>query len=74
MEEQPAADEAATTEACTDEAISAEYSTARQWAAQRGVEFVTWEDLPRVNDRRDSLGLARFKRSFRRAAGTPFVS
>jgi hypothetical protein len=30
------------------------------------MSFTTWEDLPAVNERRERLGLARFKRSFGR--------
>jgi hypothetical protein len=44
--------------------ISADFEQVRRWAAERGVQFGDWDDLPAVNSRRERLGLPSFKREF----------
>lgn len=44
--------------------IVADHATVKSWAAQRGLPFVTWDDLPRVNSKREQLGLMPFARAF----------
>ena len=46
------------------EAVSADFATVRRWAGERGVQFETWDDLPAVNERRERLEIAPFKREF----------
>lgn len=44
--------------------LPADLDTIRIWASQRGILIRDWEDLPKVNDKRESLGLPRFSRLF----------
>ena len=44
--------------------IAADFDQVRRWAAEKGVRFDTWEDLPAVNDARDRIFLPTFKRLF----------
>lgn len=46
------------------EPIAADFEQVRQWADQRGMAFSSWDDLPAVNRKRDTLGIATFKRRF----------
>lgn len=46
------------------EPIAVDFDQVRQWAAQRGITFSSWDDLPAVNRKRDALGIATFKRRF----------
>lgn len=45
-------------------AVYAEYGQVQRWAAERGLQFRTWEDLPAVNRKREALGQSTFKRDF----------
>ena len=46
--------------------VEADFQQVRNWAVQRGLLFETWDDdLPRVNRKREQLGLPVFKRKFR---------
>lgn len=45
-------------------AVYAEYGQVQRWAAERGIQFRTWEDLPAVNRKREALGQSTFKRDF----------
>jgi hypothetical protein len=51
------------------EPIAADFEQVRRWAAERGIVFASWDDLPAVNRRRERLGLAAFKRDFARGRG-----
>lgn len=48
-------------------AVEATYDIVARWAAERGVSFLCWDDLPRVNRKREDLGLATFKRRMGKA-------
>jgi hypothetical protein len=50
--------------AAPGEPIAADITAVRAWAGQRGLPFLSWDDLPRVNDRRERLGLPAFKRDY----------
>lgn len=54
--------------ASDDDLVLAGFDTVAAWAAIRGVQFCTWEDLPAVNRKRDALDLPRFARKMGRAA------
>lgn len=45
-------------------AISVDFDTVALWACERGILWASWDDLPRVNARRDRAGLLPFKRLF----------
>jgi hypothetical protein len=47
-----------------DGPVLADLEQVRTWAAARGLPFVSWNDLKRVNDRRERLGLPPFVRKF----------
>jgi hypothetical protein len=42
--------------------VEAGFEAVAAWAAPRGISLLSWEDLPRVNRKREDLGLALFKR------------
>jgi hypothetical protein len=39
-----------------------DFNQAQRWAAQRHVEFRSWDDLPKINARREAFELPPFKR------------
>lgn len=41
-----------------------DFDQVAQWAGQRGVRFLSWNDLPVVNDRADAFGHPRIARQF----------
>jgi hypothetical protein len=43
--------------------IYAEHGQVQRWAAERGIQFVTWEDLPKVNAKRVDLKQPEYKRA-----------
>ena len=44
--------------------VAVDFEQVRRWASERGVRFDIWDDLPKVNERRESLCQAPFKRLF----------
>jgi hypothetical protein len=52
------------TEAEPPEPQDATYDQVARWAGQRGIAFLGWDDLPRVNRQRERHGLATFRRWF----------
>ncbi|MDR3534001.1 MAG: hypothetical protein P4L90_25975 [Rhodopila sp.] len=44
--------------------VFADFSFVARWAGERGIAFKEWDDLPKVNTKREALGLPTFKRSF----------
>ena len=44
--------------------VAVDFEQVRRWASERGVRFEIWDDLPKVNERRESLCQAPFKRLF----------
>lgn len=46
-------------------AVSMDFENIRIWAATRGIDFRTWDDLTKVNEKRESLGQPIIKRVFR---------
>jgi hypothetical protein len=51
----------------TAEPVEAGFDVVAQWAGPRGITFASWEDLPRVNSKREDHGLPTFKRRMTRA-------
>lgn len=45
-------------------AAAASFEFVARWAGERGIAFKEWDDLPRVNAKRETLGLPTFKREF----------
>lgn len=48
------------------EGVLVNFEQVRRWAAERGIQFTTWDDLPKVNRKREALGQGTFKRDFMR--------
>jgi hypothetical protein len=48
--------------------VPAPFEAIHAWAAGRGIEFRTWDDLPVVNRKREDLGAVRFSRDYRKRA------
>jgi hypothetical protein len=47
--------------------IAADYTTVTAWATEHAIGFRSWDDLPRVNQKREALHLPTFKRALRPA-------
>lgn len=45
-------------------AVAMTFDAVRVWAIEHALKFESWEDLPRINDWRETANLARFKRPF----------
>jgi hypothetical protein len=58
----PVAEAVAASESTDFEPVEATYDVVARWAGQRGIAFASWEDLPRVNNKREEFKLPRFKR------------
>lgn len=59
----PVLDKTVLTEADSDP-IGVSFNDVQRWAAVRNLVFKSWDDLPKINKRREEFELAPFKRKF----------